>query len=147
MKSMAGADFPVVLANIATEAGAGPRDDKTLFKPYVILDRMVTDGAARAHAIKVGIIGFVPPQIMNWDRKHLEGNVTARDIVDTAEAYVPEMREAGRRHHHRAVAFRHRRRPTHTDGMENASVPLAAVDGHRRDHDRPQPPGVPGRDL
>ena len=95
MKSLAGADFPVVSANVVKEMGGTPTADQTLLKPYVILDRMVTDGAGEAHAIKVGLIGFVPPQIMNWDRKHLEGNVQARDILETARAYVPEMKEAG----------------------------------------------------
>ena len=128
MKAMAGADFPVVLANVATEMGAGPRDDKTLFKPYAILDREVTDGSGETHQIKIGIIGFTPPQIMNWDRKHLEGSVNARDIVDTAKAYVPEMKEAGA---DIIIALSHSGigNDQHSDGMENASVPLAAVDG------------------
>ncbi len=128
MKSLAGADFPVVSANIAKELGATPRDDKTLLKPYVILDRMITDGAGNEHAIKIGLIGFVPPQVMNWDRKHLEGNVQARDIVQSAEAYVPEMKEAGA---DVIIALSHSGigPAEHTDGMENASVPLARVDG------------------
>jgi len=127
-KSMARADFPVVLSNIATEQGAAPRDDKTLFKPYVILDRKVVDGSGAEHAIKVGIIGFTPPQVMNWDRRNLEGNVQARDIVDTAKAYIPEMKEAGA---DIIIALSHSGigADAHTDGMENASVPLAAVDG------------------
>lgn len=127
-KSMAGAEFPVVLSNIATQQGAAPRDDETLFKPYVILDRTVKDGAGGEHAIRVGIIGFTPPQVMNWDRKHLEGNVMARDIVATAEAYVPEMKEAGA---DIIIALSHSGigADAHSDGMENASVPLAAVDG------------------
>ena len=76
----------------------------------------------------MGLIGFVPPQIMNWDRKHLEGNVTARDIVETAQAYVPQMREEGA---DIIIALSHSGigSADHTDGMENASVPLAAVDG------------------
>jgi 2',3'-cyclic-nucleotide 2'-phosphodiesterase/3'-nucleotidase len=128
MKSMAGAAFPVLLANIATGAGAGPRDDTTLFKPYTILDRTVTDGAGNAHAIRVGVIGFTPPQVMNWDRRHLEGNVTARDIVATAEAWVPEIKEAGA---DIIIALSHSGigSADRTDGMENASVPLAAVPG------------------
>ncbi len=128
MKSLAGADFPVVSANIAKELGATPRDDKTLLKPFVILDRMITDGAGNEHAIKIGLIGFVPPQVMNWDRKHLEGNVHARDIVQSAEAYVPEMKEAGA---DVIIALSHSGigPAEHTDGMENASVPLARVDG------------------
>ncbi|MGR3500799.1 bifunctional 2',3'-cyclic-nucleotide 2'-phosphodiesterase/3'-nucleotidase [Pseudaestuariivita sp.] len=128
MKSAAGADFPIVLANVATEKGASPSQDKTLFKPYVILDRMVKDGAGESHAIKVGIIGFTPPQIMNWDRKHLEGNVEARDILETARAYIPEMQEAGA---DVIIALSHSGigSAQETDGMENASVPLAGLDG------------------
>lgn len=127
MKSAAGAEFPIVLANLATEKGAAPRDDTTLFKPYVILDRTVTDGAGASHAIKVGIIGFTPPQVMNWDSKHLQGNVEARDIVETARAYIPEMKEAGA---DIIIALSHSGigAAKETDGMENASVPLASVD-------------------
>jgi hypothetical protein len=42
--------------------------------------------------LKVGFIGFVPPQIMIWDRSNREGTVIAKDIVETAEKYVPEMK-------------------------------------------------------
>ena len=128
MKSLAGADFPVVSANVVKEMGSDPTKDVTLLPPYVILDRMVTDGAGEQHAIKVGLIGFVPPQIMNWDRRHLEGNVQARDILQAAKAYVPQMREAGA---DIIVALSHSGigAANPEDMMENASVPLAAVDG------------------
>ncbi|WP_424973812.1 bifunctional 2',3'-cyclic-nucleotide 2'-phosphodiesterase/3'-nucleotidase [Dinoroseobacter sp. S124A] len=128
MKSLAGADFPVISANVVREMGASPTADKTLIPPYVILDRMVTDGAGEEHAIKIGLIGFVPPQIMNWDRKHLEGNVQARDILETARAYVPQMREQGA---DIIIALSHSGigSARETDGMENASVPLAALVG------------------
>ena len=127
-KSLAGADFPVVSANVATRTGASPTQDQTLLKPYVILDRQVTDGDGTSHPIRVGIIGFVPPQIMNWDRKHLEGNVEARDIVTTARAYIPQMKEEGA---DIIIALSHSGigSADWTEGMENASVPLAAVDG------------------
>ncbi|NND18265.1 MAG: bifunctional 2',3'-cyclic-nucleotide 2'-phosphodiesterase/3'-nucleotidase, partial [Silicimonas sp.] len=128
MKSLAGADFPVVSANVVKERGAGPTADSTLIPPYVILDRELTDGAGETHSIRVGLIGFVPPQIMNWDRKHLEGNVTTRDILETARAYVPQMREEGA---DIIIALSHSGigSADETDMMENASVPLAAVDG------------------
>ncbi len=127
-KSLAGADFPVVSANVATRTGASPTQDQTLLKPYVILDRQVTDGDGTSHPIRVGIIGFVPPQIMNWDRKHLEGNVEARDIVTTARAYIPQMKEEGA---DIIIALSHSGigSADWTEGMENASVPLAALDG------------------
>jgi len=45
--------------------------------------------------LKIGVIGFVPPQIMQWDRRHLQGRVEARDIVETARTLVPQMRAQG----------------------------------------------------
>lgn len=127
-KALSGADFPVVLANVAKEQGANPREDKTLVKPYAILDREIEMGDGSKHPIKVGVIGFTPPQVMNWDRKHLEGNVQARDIVETAQAYVPEMKEQGC---DLIIALSHSGigDADHSDGMENASVVLAGVDG------------------
>jgi len=128
MKSVSGAAFPVVSANVVKEMGATPTADTTLLPPYVILDREIMDGDGTAQPIKIGLIGFVPPQIMNWDRKHLEGNVQARDIVATARAYVPQMREQGA---DIIVALCHSGigEANESDGMENAAIPLAAVDG------------------
>jgi 2',3'-cyclic-nucleotide 2'-phosphodiesterase / 3'-nucleotidase len=128
MNSVAGANFPVVSANIAKKLGATAREDETLLPPYVIVEKTITDGAGTQHQIKLGLIGFVPPQVMNWDRKHLEGNVQARDIVETARAYVPEMKEKGA---DLIIALCHSGigEANHTDGMENAAIPLAAIDG------------------
>ena len=128
MKSVSGAAFPIVSANVVKEMGAGPREDVTLLPPYVLLDRTITDGNGDSHPIKIGLIGFVPPQIMNWDRKHLEGNVQARDIIKAARAYVPQMKEQGA---DLIVALSHSGigAAETEDGMENASIPLAAIDG------------------
>ncbi|MCY1128605.1 bifunctional 2',3'-cyclic-nucleotide 2'-phosphodiesterase/3'-nucleotidase [Frigidibacter sp. RF13] len=128
MNSVAGANFPVVSANVAKKAGASPREDETLLPPYTIIDRTVTDGAGAEHSIRIGLIGFVPPQIMNWDAKHLEGNVTARDIVTSAKAWVPQMREDGAE---LIVALCHSGmgEPNAADGAENAAIALAAVEG------------------
>lgn len=128
MKSLAGAGFPVVCANVAKKLGASPRDDTTLLPPYVILERELTDGAGTRHPIKIGLIGFVPPQVMNWDRRHLEGNVQARDILETARAYVPQIKEQGA---DIIIALSHSGigSAQESEGMENASVPLASIEG------------------
>ena len=129
MKTISGAKFPVVSANVAKGTlGSDPTKDNLLTKPYVILDKKVKDGSGAEHAIKIGLIGFVPPQIMNWDKRHLEGSVNTRDIVETAKAWVPQMKEAGA---DIIIALSHSGigSAKHTDGMENASVPLAQVDG------------------
>jgi len=128
MKSLAGANFPVVSANVVLELGSDPTKDKTLIPPYVILDHKVTDGDGAEHAIKVGLIGFVPPQILNWDRRHLEGKVQTRDIIETAKAYIPQMKEQGA---DIIIALSHSGigAADATEGMENASVPVAGLDG------------------
>ncbi|MGR3418552.1 bifunctional 2',3'-cyclic-nucleotide 2'-phosphodiesterase/3'-nucleotidase [Paracoccus sp. (in: a-proteobacteria)] len=126
--ALAGAGFPVVCANVATRADEDPAADDTLVPPYVVLDRELTDGAGQPHPIRLGIIGFVPPQIMQWDRKHLEGRVTARDIVEAARAWVPKLRGEGV---DLVVALCHSGigAATHEPGMENAAIPLAGVEG------------------
>ena len=128
MKSVAGANFPVISANVVKEMAASPTGDTTLLPPYVILDRTVTLGDGTEAPIRIGLIGFVPPQVMTWDRKHLEGSVQARDIVETARAYVPEMKEKGAEI---IIALSHSGigSAQHEEGMENASVPLAEVEG------------------
>jgi 2',3'-cyclic-nucleotide 2'-phosphodiesterase/3'-nucleotidase len=128
MKSIAGANFPVISSNVVTEMGADPTKDRGLVKPYVILDRVLKDGDGTEHPIRIGLIGFVPPQIMQWDRGHLEGKVRTRDILEAARAWVPVMLEEGAEI---IIALSHSGigSATHADGMENASVPLAAIDG------------------
>ena len=128
MNSVSGAAFPIVSSNVATKAGETITEDETLVPPYTILDREITDGAGETHQIRIGVIGFVPPQIMNWDRKHLEGRVVPRDIVRAAEAYVPKMKEEGAQI---VVALAHSGigPVEHTEGMENAAIPLAGVEG------------------
>ena len=87
INSVAGASFPVVCANVAKgNLAAGPRGDDLLFEPYVILDKTVLDGAGNEHPLKIGVVGFVPPQIMTWDRRHLEGSVNTRDIVRNCQS-------------------------------------------------------------
>jgi 2',3'-cyclic-nucleotide 2'-phosphodiesterase/3'-nucleotidase len=94
--SLAGADFPYVNANIyKVDGDKDESNDVNLFKPYLIIDKEVTDSKGVKHTLKVGVIGFVPPQITTWDKAHLEGKVIAKDVVKTAEKFVPEMKEKG----------------------------------------------------
>ena len=128
--AMAGAQYPVVLANIVrgTELGATPADDDTLFPPYTIVEKELTDGAGETHTIRIGLIGFTPPQIMTWDSAHLTGKVVPRDVVETARYYVPIMREEGA---DIVIALNHGgiEAGDHVPMMENAALQLAAVEG------------------
>ncbi len=127
-KVLQGANFPFVCANLTRgKLAANPRDDELFLDPYVILDKTITDGAGNPHAIRVGLIGFLPPQIMIWDAKNLAGRAMARDILQAARAWVPQLREEGA---DVVVALSHSGIARGTsEGMENASLHLATVDG------------------
>jgi 2',3'-cyclic-nucleotide 2'-phosphodiesterase / 3'-nucleotidase len=95
-QAIAGANFPYVSANVVLdEPGVPPEQARPAFNPYVILERSFVDESGAAHKLKVGVIGFVPPQIMVWDRGHLEGRVKALDIQETARRLVPKMKAEG----------------------------------------------------
>ncbi|WP_068316891.1 bifunctional 2',3'-cyclic-nucleotide 2'-phosphodiesterase/3'-nucleotidase [Polycladidibacter hongkongensis] len=128
-KVLNGANFPFVCANLVKgQLGSNGRKDSLFLKPYVIVEKMITDGNGQSHPIKVGFIGFVPPQIMNWDARHLVGKANARDIVDAAKAWVPVMKEEGA---DIIVALSHSgiTGGRYMEGQENASLHLAGVDG------------------
>jgi len=92
--ALAGAKFPYVNANLY-KVGADGKAAGNAFTPYLILDRQVVDADGKKYPIKVGVIGFTPPQVLVWDRGNLEGKVVAADIVETAKKFVPEMKAKG----------------------------------------------------
>ena len=120
------AQFPVVSANIATRLGKSPLRDKTLVPPYTLLKRQLTDGMGRAHTVRIGVIGFAPPQIEIWDQEHLGGRIRMRDILAAARAWLPRIRAQGA---DVIVALAHSGIGSieAEDGMENAAAALAAL--------------------
>ncbi|MEO6013839.1 MAG: bifunctional 2',3'-cyclic-nucleotide 2'-phosphodiesterase/3'-nucleotidase [Devosia sp.] len=126
--ALKGANFPFVSANLVKgELGADPLSDTTYIAPYRIVEKEVTDGAGTKSTIKIGFIGFLPPQIMTWDANNLAGKVNTRDIVETAKAYIPKMKSEGA---DLIVALSHSGiAADQGPGAENASLQLAAVDG------------------
>lgn len=128
-KALAGANFPFVSANLVKgELAADPLSDTTYIEPYRIVEKEIVDGAGATSTIKIGFIGFLPPQIMTWDATHLIGKVNTRDIVETAKAYIPKMKEEGA---DIIVALSHSgiNAEATEPGAENASLQLAAVEG------------------
>lgn len=124
-----GSDFPYVNANVYKDDGDDdPSNDENYFDPYIILDKEVTDEDGETHTVKIGVIGFVPPQILQWDKSNLEGKVITKDIIDSAEKFVPKMKEDGA---DMVVAIAHSGIGSVTeDGMEeDATYDLSKVDG------------------
>ena len=128
-RSLAGANFPYISANVFHDDGDDdPNNDRPYFDQYLIVERRLRAEDGSEHGIRLGFIGFVPPQIMNWDMAHLKGRVVAHDIVDTARRLVPRMKAEGAdvviAIPHSGIATAQRR------GMdENAAYYLTRVEG------------------
>ncbi|KAA0548364.1 bifunctional 2',3'-cyclic-nucleotide 2'-phosphodiesterase/3'-nucleotidase [Bacillus sp. BGMRC 2118] len=124
------ANFPYVNANVYEEDNDSDNtNDKHRFEPYKIIDKTVVDENGVEQHIKVGVIGLVTPQIMQWDKANLEGQVKVEDIVTTAEKYVPQMKAEGA---DIVVALAHTGYDSAAEagtGAENAVLPLSKVEG------------------
>jgi 2',3'-cyclic-nucleotide 2'-phosphodiesterase / 3'-nucleotidase len=122
-KVLSQAEMPIVNANIYDA-----KTEKPYFEPYVILNKKVLDENGQIDTLKVGVIGFVPPQIMEWDKGTLEGKVIVHSIVETAKKYIPEMKNKGA---DVIVALAHTgiSADPYIRNMENAAYYLSQVEG------------------
>ncbi|WP_425481995.1 bifunctional 2',3'-cyclic-nucleotide 2'-phosphodiesterase/3'-nucleotidase [Cytobacillus depressus] len=90
------APMPYVNANVyKDDHDNDPSNDEHYFKPYTILKKKVVDDRGKTQVIKVGVVGAVAPQITQWDKAHLAGKVTTKDIVKSVEAQIPKMKKDG----------------------------------------------------
>jgi 2',3'-cyclic-nucleotide 2'-phosphodiesterase / 3'-nucleotidase len=123
----AGPHYPLVLANVVSA-----RDGQPIFKPWAIVQRKVAaytaDGSQLSIPLKIAIIGFTPPPIMQWDRQNLAGKVTVTGVVEAATKYMPQI-EA--QHPDLVIAILHGGLNTapYTPDMENGGWYLAGVPG------------------
>lgn len=122
-----GADYPLVLSNVDSLATG-----KSLIKPWLVLERTITattpQGKTIRAPIRIGVLGFAPPPIMQWDKKNLQGRVRTTGVVEAAEKYLPEL-EA--QHPDIIIALVHGGLSTapYSTEMENAGWYLARVPG------------------
>lgn len=127
--SLKGAKFPYVNANVfIDDKDSNPDNDKNYFTPYLILDKTFKDDKGADQKLKVGVIGFVPPQITTWDKSNLDGKVVTKDIAATAEKFIPQMKAEGA---DLIVAIPHTGfgETEHKDMEENAAYSLSLVKG------------------
>lgn len=123
----AGPHYPLVLSNVFSL-----KNGKPLYRPWILLKRMITattpDGKTIRAPIRIGLLGFTPPPIMQWDHKHLAGKVRVMGVVDAAEKYLPELRA---KHPDVVFAITHGGPSTATcrSGMANADWCLAGLKG------------------
>ena len=123
----AGPHFPLVLSNVFSA-----RDGDPIYAPWKVIERTVTattpDGRTIRATLRIGVLGFAPPPIMQWDKRHLAGRVTVTGVVEAARKYLPQLRA---QHPDLIVALLHGGLDPapYTPGMENAGLYLAQVPG------------------
>ncbi|MFI3244908.1 MAG: bifunctional 2',3'-cyclic-nucleotide 2'-phosphodiesterase/3'-nucleotidase [Ferrimonas sp.] len=97
-QAVQGADFPYISANVRCAIDNCFGDKQAgdyLVAPYQIIPHSVIDSEGNTHTINIGYIGFVPPQIMVWDRANIAGRVSVEGIVESAQNLVPLMKAEG----------------------------------------------------
>ena len=120
--ALAGANFPAVCCNIFKPDGS------FYFTPWLLHEQVCFDESGAPHTLRIGIIGFTPPQIVQWDQSHLHGRLTTTGIAEAGRLYVPQLRALGA---DLVVALCHSgisRKPA-APGEENAALALAKVGG------------------
>ncbi|MCZ0964433.1 bifunctional 2',3'-cyclic-nucleotide 2'-phosphodiesterase/3'-nucleotidase [Paracoccus benzoatiresistens] len=114
------ARFPLLAANLRVRGRAD-------FPRYAILRKQVLSETGRPVTLRIGLVGFLPPQTTAWDRDLAE-QMTCDDILATAQRVVPHMRAEGA---DLVIALAHSGispRPA-PPGAENVAAELAALDG------------------
>lgn len=117
------ARFPVLCANLE-------RSDGTPFvPPSTIITRMLPGGDPEAETpLRIGLMGLLPPQILQWDRSHLHGRVRVTDIRAAAGEAADALRRAGA---DLVIALCHSgiAGGTYREGQENAAGHLGTIPG------------------
>ena len=122
-----GPHYPIVLSNVFSLQTGQP-----IFKPWTVITKSITytrpDGTSGTAPLRIGLLGFTPPPIMDWDKQNLEGKVRVMGVVEAAEKYLPQLQA---QHPDLVVAIVHgglSERP-YTPQLENAGLYLAQVPG------------------
>ena len=116
------AAFPVVVSNFAP---ADPRDRGPIL-PLALLDRRFRDTSGQEVALRIGLIGLIPPQTAEWDRDAIGNRAVLSDMVVTAKTAAVALRAQGA---DLVVALAHTGlpRPDGSDRAENAALDLASI--------------------
>ncbi len=86
-----GPNYPLVLSNVFSA-----RDNQPIYAPTAVIERSLkvrdSKGQIIEAPIRIGLIGFTPPTIMEWDKRNLEGKVYTKGLVEAARQFLPALR-------------------------------------------------------
>lgn len=90
--ALAQAAFPVVTSNLFR---TGPKDRTPYLPEVVLLDRSLADAAGKQHRLRLGILGFLPPQTAQWEQLSFAGRFSTESILTAATRAERQARAAG----------------------------------------------------
>lgn len=107
---------PVLAANAVRTS-----DGKPYFKPYTIIKR---------NGVKIAVLGMITPGIPKWLPKQIWEGIEFRDMIETAEYWIKEIREKEKPHvivglFHSGYDFAREGEHENTYKNENASILVA----------------------
>ncbi|WP_299480271.1 bifunctional 2',3'-cyclic-nucleotide 2'-phosphodiesterase/3'-nucleotidase [Cypionkella sp.] len=122
-RSLAATRFPMVCSNLYFK----PTRGAPLAEPFLILDREFRDSSGSLHRLKIGVLGFIPPQTTVWEKRYLKSRASVDDITASARLLAPELRARGA---DLIIALSHSGIGEVEPGLgaENASSALAEID-------------------
>ncbi|WP_271179567.1 bifunctional 2',3'-cyclic-nucleotide 2'-phosphodiesterase/3'-nucleotidase [Paracoccus kondratievae] len=139
-----GASFPFVASNMRARRALP-------ILPHLLLNRSFRDDLGRLHQLRIGVLGFLPPQTVAWEPA-LQSEITVEDILTAAQSGIAVLQQQGA---DLIVALAHSGIGALAPNpmMENAATALAAMPGidvviaghtHRvfPSPDHPQGPGI-----
>lgn len=90
MQAAAEARFPILSANILTDLGATPDQDRTLLPASTMIRRQVA-----GQSLTIGLIGLTPTMTLAWEARHLDRPLHSRPMAEAAEAQARDLRRRG----------------------------------------------------
>lgn len=120
LSALSKAEFPIVSSNL--DMGAN-----TNILRRTILLREFADDEGTLVSLKIGLLGFLPPQTIDWNSE-LRGQIEIEDILDAARREIALLRDEGA---DLVIALAHSGigPVTHLSRMENAATALASLPG------------------
>lgn len=119
-RTIEGAAFPFVASNLTCRRALPTTR-------HLLLERDFHDRDGHPHRLRIGVLGFLPPQTAEWEAD-LKGEIAVADILTSARSGIAALRDAGA---DLVIALSHSGIGAlqATPGMENAATALAALPG------------------
>jgi 5''-nucleotidase/2'',3''-cyclic phosphodiesterase and related esterases len=95
-RAYSGVSAPILSANLTATSEFAKQHLN--HQPFVVIPRTVStsvDDTAQAFTVNIGLVGVLPPQIMQWDAHHLRNHVNVESMVAAAQRAVEGARQAG----------------------------------------------------